>query len=271
MKLSLITAASVSVLLTATQAQAAPNDIPNGKPFVVLDGQIIEVQGKLLTLEERLDNYIEINGGTIAGMLTSIDSLIEDIESLEAQVSDNTDGVDANLELIKENKVLIERLRAKVAALEKYNGFIESIKGKTCPDGQYYRGSNEIVETEDDGHGGTVELGISYTLACSPMPEPTEESTGVDVVYKWSYTGRRINPSSHVTTYVYCPTDGYTAIGGGIKAPNYISATGVPVPYPFGVPETHVREATAAWEITLFNHDEYTDDYGIIKYVTCIK
>lgn len=116
----------INMLLGATSVAHAANDkLPNGKPFVLLNDQIVEVENTLQALEDKYDDiitdiYTSIKG--LDGKISAINLKIDELEETDTQLQEKIAQTIANLESQGSDiKTLFENyqtLQAQLEALE---------------------------------------------------------------------------------------------------------------------------------------------------------
>ena len=132
----------LAVVAGGSSLWAGKGSNPNGKPFISLQGQIIEVEGKISSLQDQIDAIVE-RVDTIEERVIvneeAILSLIAQNSALQTQVNENTDDIASvntqisalqakNLELqkqIESNKGDITVLQTQLAT---NNGLIASLQ-----------------------------------------------------------------------------------------------------------------------------------------------
>lgn len=136
----------INMLLGATSVAYAANDkLPNGKPFVLLNDQIVEVENTLQALEDKYDDiitdiYTSIEG--LNGKISAINLKIDELEETDTQLQEKIAQTIADLEsqgsdikTLFENyqtlQVQLEALEASVvtkAELEALEAEIETVR-----------------------------------------------------------------------------------------------------------------------------------------------
>ncbi len=149
----------------------------NGAPFVILQGQIIEVQSDILDLQSQIDD------------------IVADVTTLEGQVAALETAL-AELELdVEANSDLIEAIEEDIDDLNDALLLKQTIAAGVCPAGQSMISVNTGV---NDGQiqcavvGGAIDQAVATAFAFGP-------------------------PSSSPSVTANCPAGGYTATGGGVS------------------------------------------------------
>ncbi len=113
----------ISMLMGMTSAANAANDkLPNGKPFVLLNDQIVEVENTLQALEDKYDDiitdiYASIEG--LDGKISAINLKINELEETDAQLKEKIAQTIADLESQGADiKTLFENYQSLKAQLE---------------------------------------------------------------------------------------------------------------------------------------------------------
>jgi TolA-binding protein len=132
----------LAVVAGSSAYGAGKGSNPNGKPFISLQGQIVEVEGKMSSLQDQIDALVE-RVDTIEERVwaneVAIGSLTSQNLSLQAQINENSSGIASinaqiltlqanNLELQKQinsNKGDITALQTQLAT---NNGLIASLQ-----------------------------------------------------------------------------------------------------------------------------------------------
>lgn len=145
-KWAMFTAAGILALLLCPHAYAGSGATPRGKPFIELQGQIIEVQAEVSTLQDQVDSIVAkvdtleerivANADTIlsleeqnAVLQAQIDANATDLASLQTQVA-NLEAENADLQmLIDTNAGNIEDLQLQI---DTNNGLISALNQKIC-------------------------------------------------------------------------------------------------------------------------------------------
>ncbi len=119
-------ATSLLLLSSGAVVQAAGNgSTPNGKPFVEIQGQIVEVQGTLMSLQEQIDAIVG-NATSLEERLTLSENAILELQAenaaLLAQINELTALALANGVDIAAMQVEIETLRGQITDLQALAG-----------------------------------------------------------------------------------------------------------------------------------------------------
>ncbi len=118
-------AATIAVVLASGVSHAASStdkgSSPNGKPFVEINSQIVEVQGDVATLEEKVETLIG-DVDSLEARMTAAEGAITDLNntktSLEAQISDLYAKAAANGVNITDLQTQLATLQAQLTTLE---------------------------------------------------------------------------------------------------------------------------------------------------------
>ncbi|MGP8306035.1 hypothetical protein [Vibrio sp. YIC-376] len=142
----------INMLLGMTSVANAANDkLPNGKPFVILNNQVIEVENSIQALEEKYDEIIADIYSSISeldGKVAAINLKINELEETDTQLKEKiaqivsdleSQGTDistlieqyqtlnAQLEALKASAVTKSELDALVAEIETVRGSIAGV------------------------------------------------------------------------------------------------------------------------------------------------
>lgn len=121
----------VSALLAVSAGvSAGKNDLPNGKPFVILNQEIVEVENSVQALEDKYNSIVERITNEITGLSGQIDALNQEIgglkttdAELQTQINDMVEDLEAQgvtiASLVNEYNSLSEELDLlKASALD---------------------------------------------------------------------------------------------------------------------------------------------------------
>jgi peptidoglycan hydrolase CwlO-like protein len=118
-------AATIAVVLASGVSHAASStdkgSSPNGKPFVEINSQIVEVQGDVATLEEKVETLIG-DVDSLEARMTAAEGAITDLNntktSLEAQINDLYAKAEASGVNITDLQNQLATLQTQLTALE---------------------------------------------------------------------------------------------------------------------------------------------------------
>jgi peptidoglycan hydrolase CwlO-like protein len=239
--------ATAIVALVVTPAFSGTN--PKGKPFVELQGQIVEVQGEFSTLQDQIDSLvgrvnsveekIDANEAAILSLQSQNDDLqlqinnnAADVEScqaqiellqaenanLQAQIDTNTGDVAECQTLIDDNNALITSLQQAVQEL----GDLQSqIENNSALIGML---EQELIDIEND-------LAMKQTIIsgnCPPGESIRQVNSDGSVVCEFDDIGvsgldrvtvyyyRQLNPWYSGNATAVCPS-GFLVSGGGFR------------------------------------------------------
>lgn len=260
----MITASLLALIAAPALAASATGkgSNPNGKPFVTIAGQILEVEGKVSTLQDQVDSLVrkvETIEDRILANEEAIDSLIAQNEALEAQLNANGDDIDAIKAKIAALEAANATLQAKInansgniadlqAQLATNNGLIAAMQQSISALGSSLQAQinhnnslidylfsevnriNSVLSRKQDIMRGVCPTGqtLRYiypdgSIACEAA------SSGINGVYaNYIYNYQQAYPYSSFGGYVSCPS-GMTLTGGGYD--NYGMNTYSAYPY----------------------------------------
>jgi len=219
--------------------------LPNGKPFVEVDGRLIEVEGAVISLQDQVKTLIgDVSSleESLAAHKTVLSQLLTDFDDLQNQVS----TTDADLQdQITNIEGLIGVVQDSIDELKNQLALKQNIINGTCPEGQ------AVVEITPEGglvcqlSGGDAGLFNTITL--------TSTVTFYSRVYSY-YVDLR------------CPGTHPMVIGGGYEAPSQVRILSSG---PIYINRRSAFYLYPGWEIRYQNPSRYSSYYGQL-YVICL-
>lgn len=248
---------------------AGKGGIPSGKPFIVLQDQIVEVEGAVSSLSDQIAELVEV-AETMEGQIalneagmnslttesadlqaqidanaTDIDSLQATVDALEAdniilqaQIVDNGDADGALQLLIDANAALITANQMELAGLSTLQGQIDNNSTLISMLQTQVDSINDMVAMKQDILNGTcpngqavMEIdGATGSITCTPVTSPTGQIERLEV---WAPGQLYWTPGNRIA-HAFCPT-GYTLSGGGhLQLLYYDNGSDVNYSYPSG-------------------------------------
>lgn len=142
-------------LVIASSGAIAGNgngDSPNGKPFVTINDQIIEVQGAITTLEDQIDMIVG-QVDTLEGRVAANETAIATVESANASLQT----------LVNQNLSDVASIQSQVSALEAENdtlqtminengGDIETLETQVASNSQLISGLQQALLGVEEGY-----------------------------------------------------------------------------------------------------------------------
>ncbi len=209
--------------------------VAKGKPFVALAGQIVEVQGAVVTLEDQMADLIgqvdSIEGrlsaneqaiaeltiesaqlsALISGAYTSIEEINTEIVALSLNMAENSDliaSLQAALVSVEEGQIdlasnLQDQIDDNLALLDMLEGNVEAIN-------DYLAADQHITE----GTCAAGEYVIGHTqnsVSCAPVV-----GGGSSSLLSYFTYARSVSWGKNIQVYCHLPTD--MATGGGFNA-----------------------------------------------------
>lgn len=225
----------VGILVSALAVGVATAST-NGKPFVELEGQIVEVQGQVTSLSEQID--------ALAGEVSTVEERLDADEAVLLDLSEETAGLEAQVtqtgadlqDQIDANYALIGALEAEIDSLYLELQQKQDLIQGNCPAG------SSIREIMADG-----------SVVC----EPDDVGGGAFGVVN-VFNGALILIGNRATVTATCPA-GYVATGAG-QANSYHG-----VAQEFNKPGT----SSAQWSIRFIN-DSTLHRY-LYTHVRCVS
>jgi peptidoglycan hydrolase CwlO-like protein len=145
---------------------------PNGKPFVEIDNQIVEVQGQVNSLQDQMAALVA-TVDDIALRTAANEGAIATLEAsnldLQAQIDASTGDVAALSAEVANNTTLIGMLNDEIAVINALLADAQQIEAGICPDGQIlqFQDANRTVCQPNNwpSEAGTI---INSTLRIAP-------------------------------------------------------------------------------------------------------
>jgi peptidoglycan hydrolase CwlO-like protein len=282
------------ICLATAPAFGAKGGVPNGKPFIVIQDQIVEVEGAISDLSDQIADLVEradtmegqiaANQVGIASLTTAnadlqaqIDANATDIDSLQATVdaleADNIalqDQIDANGDadgalqaLIDANTALITANQLELAGLSTLQGQIDNNSTLIAMLQSDIDGINASLALKQDILDGTCPTGEALfgvapegTIMCTPAGGASPgQLQNLTVVT----TGYIYWPPALFTGYATCPS-GWTLSGGGLYTVHQ---------FDFGTNITVSAPAGNSWQVSLTNWRAYNRPFYI--YAQCMR
>ena len=297
MKKSLpVTLLALCTLTTMATIDVTAGTNPNGKPFIQLQDQIIEVEGSVSTLSERVDllvtrvdsmeemiaanntaiatlqneteelqSQIDVLGTDVADLELSISDLELQNTDLEQQIADNSDDIELLQQQVQENSDLITAFLLEIEGLatlqDQINDNFDMITLIQLRNEQISEDleqkQNIITQTCPTDYA----IGAIYedgTLRCE---EISSNGSGTITIRRTSAQTNVVNGSGMKNIIAYCPTG--TIIAGG----GYFGVDG----------ETHIMDSRPdhinnAWYVVAYrNNDAFFPSDTMGSVATCIE
>lgn len=153
-KLNLVAICLISFVSASSGAVAGNGngDSPNGKPFVTINEQIIEVQGAITSLEDQIDMVVG-QVDTLEGRVTATEAAITTVESANASLQT----------LVNQNLSDIASIQGQISALEAENdslqvmiiengGDIETLEAQIATNSQLISDLQQALLNVEDGY-----------------------------------------------------------------------------------------------------------------------
>ncbi len=193
----------LTILFVSLGLHAAPkNDLPQGRPFQILQSQIDNLQadmegliGRVTTLEQRMASVINV-----------IEQLQAENQQLQIRISNNEDDIQSLQGQIDYNNNLLAMLQADLQQLQDELAMKQNMINGVCPDSQAVisiQPDGSLICASAGGSGSEVEVVTSFNWVCIPGYYGQSCDDETTATY---YRGRNVTAS--------CPA-GYVASGGG--------------------------------------------------------
>lgn len=294
----------VTLLALCTITTLATSDVtagtnPNGKPFIQLQDQIIEVEGSVSTLAERVDllvtrvdsmeEMIAANDTAIATLqnenaelqsqinmlgtdVTALELSISDLESqnsdLEQQIADNSGDIELLQQQVQENEDLITAFLLEIEGLATLQDQIDDnydmitlIQLRNDQISEDLEQKQNIITQTCPTDWAIGAIYEDGTLRCEEISSSGSGTVGTITIRRTSAQINVVNGSGMNNIIAYCPTG--TIIAGG----GYFGVDG----------ETHVMDSRPdhinnAWYVVAYRGTDAffpSDTMGSVA--TCIE